>query len=146
MPVNPLYFEYTKKTIVPDVMYKAPYEQIEKGNLLEAEILAKNKSVLNTLESLLQLNTLPDDTPELEKSNDEYRLRIDDIVDQLNKGEIKSSDVQKQLGSLARDLYDDMTSGARSIMSARFNYVNTSIQGNAELAKQIQNYIKVLLI
>ena len=25
-------------------------------------------------------------------------------------------------------LYDDMTSGARSIMSARFNYVNTSIQ------------------
>lgn len=135
MPVNPLYFEYTKKTIVPDVIYKAPYEQIEKGNLLEAEILAKNKSVLNTLESLLQLNTLPDDTPELEKSNDEYRLRIDDIVDQLNKGEIKSSDVQKQIGSLARDLYDDMTSGARSIMSARFNYVNTSIQGNAELAK-----------
>lgn len=135
MPVNPLYFEYTKKTIVPDVIYKAPYEQIEKGNLLEAEILAKNKSVLNTLESLLQLNTLPDDTPELEKSNDEYRLRIDDIIDQLNKGEIKSSDVQKQIGSLARDLYDDMTSGARSIMSARFNYVNTSIQGNAELAK-----------
>lgn len=135
MPVNPLYFEYTKKTIVPDVIYKAPYEQIEKGNLLEAEILAKNKSVLNTLESLLQLNTLPDDTPELEKSNDEYRLRIDDIVDQLNKGKIKSSDVQKQIGTLARDLYDDMTSGARSIMSARFNYVNTSIQGNAELAK-----------
>ncbi len=135
MPVNPLYFEYTKKTIVPDVMYKAPYEQIEKGNLLEAEILAKNKSVLNTLESLLQLNTLPDDIPELEKSNDEYRLRIDDIVGQLNKGEIKSSDVQKQIGTLARDLYDDMSSGARSTMSARFNYVNTSIQGNAELAK-----------
>lgn len=135
MPVNPLYFEYTKKTIVPDVMYKAPYEQIEKGNLLEAEILAKNKSVLNTLESLLQLNTLPDDIPELEKSNDEYRLRIDDIVGQLNKGEIKSSDVQKQIGTLARDLYDDMSSGARSIMNARFNYVNTSIQGNAELAK-----------
>ena len=59
--------------------------------------MAKNKSVLNTLESLLQLNTLPDDTPELEKSNDEYRLRIDDIVDQLNKGEIKSSDVQNKL-------------------------------------------------
>lgn len=135
MPVNPLYFEYTKKTIVPDVMYKAPYEQIEKGNLLEAEILAKNKSVLNTLESLLQLNTLPDDIPELEKSNDEYRLRIDDIVGQLNKGEIKSSDVQKQIGTLARDLYDDMSSGARSTMNARFNYVNTSIQGNAELAK-----------
>lgn len=134
MPVNPLYFEYTEKTIVPDVMYKAPYEQIEKGNLLEAEILAKNKSVLNTLESLLQLNTLPDDIPELEKSNDEYRLRIDDVVGQLNKGEISSSSVQKQIGSLARDLYDDMSSGARSTMNARFNYVNTSIKGNAELA------------
>lgn len=134
MPVNPLYFEYTEKTIVPDVMYKAPYEQIEKGNLLEAEILAKNKSVLNTLESLLQLNALPDDIPELEKSNDEYRLRIDDIVGELNKGEISSSNVQKQIGSLARDLYDDMSSGARSTMSARFNYVNTSIKANEQLA------------
>ena len=38
MPVNPLYFEYTKKTIVPDVMYKSPYEQIEKEFIRSRDI------------------------------------------------------------------------------------------------------------
>jgi hypothetical protein len=54
--IQPVYYQNTPATVQPDVSYKAPYQQIQRNNELEAQIEYQKKvntrNVMNTIKDL----------------------------------------------------------------------------------------------
>jgi hypothetical protein len=122
MAINPIYFQNTGTTIVPDVMYKAPYEQIKENNKLSAELRFQNQANVNTLKALTNMKVLPSDEAKLQASNEEYYNQIDNISKKLMDNG-KTSEANIEMKDLATKLYKDIQFGDRSIWSERTNAV-----------------------
>jgi len=135
MPINPLYYnESPGPQLVRDVMYKAPYEYLEKGEMAKAQTQAITKHTVNLLDSMLNTPALASKEPELQASNALYREKIDALTQNVSGGTV-TLETKNQIRNLARQLSDDIKYGDRSVWATQYGAKNAFIQNNIGLAK-----------
>ena len=135
MPINPLYYnESPGPQLVRDVMYKAPYEYLEKGEIAKAQTQAITKHTVNLLDSMLNTPALASKESELQASNALYREKIDALTQNVSGGTV-TLETKNQIRNLARQLSDDIKYGDRSVWATQYGAKNAFIQNNIGLAK-----------
>ena len=135
MPINPLYYnESPGPQLVRDVMYKAPYEYLEKGEMAKAQTQAITKHTVNLLDSMLNTPALASKESELQASNALYREKIDALTQNVSGGTV-TLETKNQIRNLARQLSDDIKYGDRSVWATQYGAKNAFIQNNIGLAK-----------
>jgi hypothetical protein len=135
MAINPIYFQNVQERVMPDVMYKAPYEEIEKGNILDAQTIANTQSALSILESLLNQSVLPSDEDALKRSNEGYVEKIQSLSDDLMSGKLNTLQAKDRITGVSRELYKDVSIGSRSEMASRAGNYQRAQMINADLMK-----------
>lgn len=135
MPINPLYYtESDGPQLVRDVMYKAPYEYLEKAEIAKAQTKSINKHAVNMLDSLLNIPVLSAKEKDLQASNEEYRRQIDALVEEVSGGTVTLETTNK-LKNLSRQLSDEMKYGQRSLWMTQYDAKNLFMNRNLAIAK-----------
>lgn len=135
MPIQPLYYtESQGPQFAQEVMYKAPYEYLEKGEMMKAQTSATLKQTANLLDSVLNIQVLDSNQEALQTSNKAYREKIDALTNEISSGNI-TSQTMRNIGEIGRELSQDMLYGNRRLWTTQLNTRNAFMTNNIELSK-----------